>query len=181
MADVFLMGTSGKYDDPNRSMWREPIKEACQKIGVTCFDPVVPQWTEEFAAVEAEALREAKIVIMAITADTVGMASLAESGWAVLSALLRKQVVGMYVDPEYNGEAVTGLTATIRLEMMRSGMDTIDEASRRARKLVRSHANKLKDQFPGVNLFVASDLDELTRWTVAMAHKTVKGQKWFRR
>jgi hypothetical protein len=86
-ADIFLMGTAGRFDDPNRSTWREPIKKACTEIGISCFDPVVPEWNEEAGRREAEALRSAKVIVLAITADTVGMASLAESGWTVLSAV----------------------------------------------------------------------------------------------
>src|SRR5437870_4862697 len=103
MVDVFLMGTAGNYNDPNRSLWREPIKTACAKVGIECYDPVVGVWDEETGRREAEALLTARVLVMAITSDTVGVASLAESGWTVCSAMLRRQAVGLYVDPEYKG------------------------------------------------------------------------------
>ncbi len=178
MVDVFLMGTAGSYNDPNRSMWREPIKAACAKLGLECFDPVVPVWNEESGRAEAEALRHARVLVMAITADTVGVASLAESGWTVLSAILRKQAVGLYVDPEYKGEKLHQSTLMARIDgLINSGAETIDDASRRARKLVNSHASKLVTQFPDLNLFVAKDLTELGRWTVTTAQKMRQKQR----
>ncbi len=172
MIDVFLMGTAGSFNDPNRSMWREPIKAACTKLGIVCFDPVVPVWTEANGKVEADALHQARVLVMAIMPNTAGVASLSESGWAVLSAILRKQAVGIFIDPDYKGTRVKQSTLTIqRAEMTNDGTETIEEASRRARKLVNSHATNLVKQFPMLNMFVAKNLDELTRWTVATAQK----------
>src|SRR5258708_3563951 len=118
MTDVFLMGTSGRYDDPKRSMWREPIKTECARYGITCYDPVLPVWEEKNAQMETQALLEARLLVMAITTDTAGVASLAESGWAVLSALLRKQSVGMFVDPSYQGEKSTMATMMVRIDQL---------------------------------------------------------------
>src|SRR5258708_16895821 len=179
MVDIFLMGTSGNYNDPKRSLWRERIKAECQKVGLTYFDPVVPVWTEELGRREVEALQSARILIMAITSDTVGMASLAESGWSVLSAILRKQAVGMYIDPEFRGEKTTQSTMMVRLDEIRKGtnIETIDEASRRARKLVKSHATNLRQQFPSLNLYVAETLPDLTVWTITTAKKLGLGHK----
>src|SRR5262245_57543721 len=104
MATVFLMGTAGKYDDPNRSQWREPIKAACVKAGISFFDPVVPSYNNAAVKAEVDALRVAGVIVMAITADTAGIASLAESGWAALSAVQRKQAFGIYVDSMFVAE-----------------------------------------------------------------------------
>lgn len=179
-ADIFLMGTAGRFDDPNRSAWREPIKKACANLGISCFDPVVPEWNEEAGRREAEALRSAKIIVLAITADTVGMASLAESGWTVLSAVMRKQAIGLWVDPQYRGEKIELPTTFVRQEDIQNTgqmMETLEEASRRARKLVNSHAISLRNQFPTLNLYVARNLDELTKWTVETARKLIEGSK----
>ena len=173
MADVFLMGTSGSFNDPNRSLWREPIKAECAKWGIECFDPVVPVWNEDYGKIEVEALQKAKVLVMAITSETAGVASLAESGWAVLSALMRRQHVGLYIAPDYQGEKSTRSTLMVRLEELINGNsgETIEEASRRARKLVNSHATNLLTQFPGLTVYLAKTLEELTTWTVATAKK----------
>src|SRR5215468_4237814 len=119
MADVFLMGTSGKFDDPKRPMWRKPIKAACARMGITFFDPVVPNWDDAAQVHEIEELKVAKVIVMGITAHTASIASLAESGWAALSALKRKQAFGLYVDTMYLGD---GFDAT----MSQASMDLAD-------------------------------------------------------
>lgn len=179
MADVFLMGTAGSYNDPNRSMWREPIKAALTGIGVSYFDPVVPTWNEEAAKREAEALATAKILILAVTADTSGVGSLAESGWLVASAMMRDQWVAIWIDTSYEGQRLTQGTQAIRRDMLKQkGPDSIEDASRRARKLVNSHARKLIEQYPKLHLYVARDLNDLKMWTVNTA-KQVGTRKKF--
>jgi len=179
MTDVFLMGTAGSYDDPKRSMWREPFKAECAKIGVTCFDPVVAVWQEETARLEVEALHKARILVMAITDETPGVASLAESGWAVLSALQRKQAVGLYVDPSFRGERTTLSTMMVRIDALLSNAsaESIADTSRRARKLVISHATELVKQFPDMTLFIAEDLTALMKWTISTAQKLIVTKK----
>src|SRR5258706_353370 len=154
MADVFLMGTSGKYDDPNRSKWREPIKNACARAGISTFDPVVKDWNEQAMKAELDALRQAKVIVMAVTADTAGIASLAESGWAALSAVQRKQAFGIYVDPVFSAQGGDAMLSQASFDLMKymhgksdqhtqSAAETATEladASSRARKLVDGHA-----------------------------------------
>jgi len=179
MADVFLMGTSGKFDDPHRSKWRDPIKAACAKANLTCFDPVVPEWNEAAAKAEIEALRIARVVVMAVTADTAGIASLAESGWVALSAIYRKQAFGLYVDTMFVAEGFDPRLSQASSDLLKyltgqgKQKDTheLAESSRRARKLVEGHAHELARQFPQLNLYVARDLRDLTNWTVTTAKK----------
>ncbi len=179
MVDVFLMGTAGKYDDPSRSLWREPIKEACAKHGITCFDPVVPDWNDEAMRREIEALRTARVIAMAITADTAGIASLAESGWAALSAVQRKQAFGLYLDTSFVAQEFNPRmsVSTSNLLDFLFGKDReknnpeLIEASHRARKLVGGHAQDLASEFPNLNLYIAQDLEDLCGWTVSTAQK----------
>ncbi|MBX3080067.1 MAG: hypothetical protein KF716_00445 [Anaerolineae bacterium] len=181
MADVFLMGTAGSYNDPNRSLWREPIKEGLKKLGVSYYDPVVPTWTDDTMMRESEAMATAKMLVMAITSTTAGVASLAESGWLIASAIMRKQVVGIWVDGMFEGLKLTQGTMMIRREMMlKMGPETLEDASRRARKLVNSHARKLLEEYPDLKLYVAKDLPDLTDWTLRMAQELiVKPKKRF--
>ena len=180
--DVFLMGTAGKLDDPKRSMWREPIKAACAEHGITCFDPVVPNWNDDAMRREVEALRTARIIVMAITADTAGIASLAESGWAALSALARRQAFGLYVDNMFVAEGFNPRVSQDSSSLIEYlfGKDAdqnpteLADVSRRARKLVGGHAAELAKQFPQINLYVAPDLESLGKWTVETAQKLLK-------
>jgi hypothetical protein len=182
MADVFLMGTAGGPDDPQRSAWREPIKAACAQYGITCFDPVVSEWDDDAMRREIEALRVARVIVMAITADTAGIASLAESGWVALSALQRKQAFGLYIDVKSFGkkldarvsqESSSLINILLSRGKARSTAELI-EASHRARKLVGGHAQELTTQFPELNLYMARNLHDLTEWTVATARKLIQ-------
>lgn len=162
---VFLMGTAGSYDDPNRSKWREPFKKACAAIGVTTFDPVVRVWDEEAGKREVEALKKAKILVTVIVPDTAGIAALAESGWTVVSALQRKQKVVLFIDPNVN----TSDTRTDQGE-------TVAEASRRARHLVVEHAKSLLGEFwqLGSEIYLAGDLADAEKQTVKFARDMIQ-------
>lgn len=101
-AQVFLMGTiGGDYEDPNRDCWREDvIQPVLEELGVTYFNPVVANWSEEDAEQEARAIANADTIVLVITQTSPSIGSLSESGWAVLSAIERDQTVIAYIDPE---------------------------------------------------------------------------------
>jgi hypothetical protein len=76
---IGLFGTCGD------SRWREdiaiPILEQRQK---PYFNPVVPNWTEEAMKNEVDHAANDKVVMLIITGETNGIASMAESGWIAL-------------------------------------------------------------------------------------------------
>ncbi|GAB4551802.1 MAG: hypothetical protein OHK0023_19140 [Anaerolineae bacterium] len=167
MTEIFLMGTAGE------SLWREPIKAACDAAGVTYFDPRVKVWNDEAKQRETKALSEAKVVVMAITGETASVASLAESGWAALSALRRGQAFGLYVDPDVKDQSSGKLTGWL-VDTFLGGRERADEmetASERARLLVLSHARKLEHQFPQIEFHVAETLADLEEWVIRTAKK----------
>ncbi len=163
-AQIFLMGTVGK------SQWREPIKAACAAEGISVFDPVVPEWNEESSRREADALQHARVILMAITDETPSVGSLAESGWAALSALKRHQALGLYIDPDYVESASPPSGWRIDQAAGDKGiLETMESASQRARKLVTHHAGRLKEQFPEMTIYMAADLDDLQAWAIRTA------------
>ncbi|MEM9953963.1 MAG: nucleoside 2-deoxyribosyltransferase domain-containing protein [Chloroflexota bacterium] len=101
-AQAFLMGTiGGDYSDPNRDCWREQvIQPVLDELGVTYYNPVVENWSEENAREEAEAIANAETIVLVITESHNSFGSLAESGWAVLSAVQRNQTVIVYIADE---------------------------------------------------------------------------------
>src|SRR5215213_2950445 len=105
-AEVFLMGTiGGAYEDPNRDCWREEIVQpVLDELGVTYFNPVVSEWTEESAEIEARVITQAETIVLVITASHPSIGSLAESGWAVLSAIEREQTIIIYIAPDSTNE-----------------------------------------------------------------------------
>ncbi len=135
-AQVFLMGTiGGAWSDPNRDCWREHvIQPELDELGVTYYNPVVEDWSEENAREEAEAIKNAETIVMVITANHSSIGSLAESGWAILSAIERKQTVIVYIAKDSN-----------------------DPDSLRARKIVLSQATTLAPQLD--ELILVNDIE----------------------
>lgn len=125
-AQVFLMGTvGGDYDDPARDCWREHIVQpVLNELGVSYFNPVVANWTEENAETEARVIAQAETIVLVITETSPSIGSLSESGWAVLSALERDQHIIVYIAPHSS-----------------------DEESRRARQIVISQAPSLAARY----------------------------------
>lgn len=119
---VFLMGTiGGDWSDSERDCWREYIVQpVLDELGVTYFNPVVENWTEEDAEREAKAIAHAETIVLVITAEHPSIGSLSESGWAVLSAEEREQRVIVFIADD---------------------SDDVDSA--RARKIVLSQARPL--------------------------------------
>ncbi len=113
---VGLFGTCGK------STWREPVMAQLQPEGIEFFNPVVPHWTPECAAAEAEHLAQDKVVVFVITGEEESPGSLAETGWLALSAFRNGQTALFVVEDFADGNPKS--------------------PSNRARKLVRAHADK---------------------------------------
>jgi hypothetical protein len=135
-AQVFLMGTiGGAYEDPNRDCWREElVQPVLEELGVTYFNPVVSVWTEESAEIEARVIAQAETIVLVITAAHPSIGSLAESGWAVLSAIEREQTIIIYIAP-----------------------DSANEDSWRARRIVLSQARPLAENLD--NVMIVDSLD----------------------
>jgi len=132
-AQVFLMGTiGGAWSDPNRDCWREHvIQPELDELGVTYYNPVMEDWSEENAREEAEAIKNAETIVLVITENHASIGSLAESGWAVLSAIERDQTIIVYIE---------------------NASDNPD--SLRARKIVLSQATTLA---PSIDEFILVD------------------------
>jgi hypothetical protein len=95
---------------------------------------VVSNWTEENAEIEARVIAQAETIVLVITASHPSIGSLAESGWAVLSAIEREQMIIVYIAP-----------------------DSSSEESWRARKIVLSQARPLAENLD--NVIVVDSLD----------------------
>jgi hypothetical protein len=137
-AQVFLMGTiGGAYEDPNRDCWREDVVQpVLDELGVSYFNPVVSNWTPESAEIEARVIAQAETIVLVITASSPSIGSLAESGWAVLSAIERGQTIIIYIAP-----------------------DSSNEDSWRARQIVLSQASTLEGNLD--NVIIVDSLDEV--------------------
>lgn len=135
-AQVFLMGTiGGDYADPKRDCWREHVVQPIlDELDVTYFNPVVDNWSEENAEIEARVIANAETIVLVITETSPSIGSLSESGWAVLSAIELDQNIIVYIALESN-----------------------DDESLRARRIVLSQARTLAGKVK--NLYLVDSLD----------------------
>lgn len=78
---VGLFGTCGN------SKWRDVVIAELEKRGVSYYNPMRPDWTPECAVEEAKHMAEDDIIVIAITGETTGFASLAEVGIALANII----------------------------------------------------------------------------------------------
>lgn len=112
---VGLFGTAGN------STWRDSVMARLKAAGVTYFNPVVPDWTPAHAEIESRHLASDRVILLVITGETESYGSLAETGWAALSAAK-------------NGQTV--------LLVIQDYPDDPKSTANRSRALVRAHAQK---------------------------------------
>lgn len=121
MENTKLQSMIGLFGTVGKSRWRDPVIARLEKEGIPYFNPVVEQWTPECAAIEAEHLVTDKVLLFVITGEEESFGSLAETGWAALSALKNGQTI-LFVLKDHSSERQL--------------------APNRARELVRAHARK---------------------------------------
>ena len=90
---VGLFGTCGN------SSWREDqVIPALKEANVDYFNPVVSDWNEEAMKNEAEHAATDKVIMLVITGETTGIASMAESGWIANLCHLRGQSLVIFLE-----------------------------------------------------------------------------------
>ncbi len=141
-AEVGLFGTCGSP----ASTWRQDIFiPELQKRGLAYFNPQVVEWVPEMAIREALHLAKDEVIVLPISKETQGYASLAEGGWAILSALLRGQKLGIYIEDS----------------------ESMSEHARRARVLFKDLAQHIQKDYP-VFQFEQS-MEDLAVWAAVTA------------
>lgn len=139
---VGLFGTCGA------STWRVGFVATFEELGVSYFNPQVDDWRPELAAIEARHLAGDAIVLMAVTGETTGAASLVEAGLMVARAIMEpdKSFV-LYVEPE----------ADASLEGVKD--------SNRARRLLLEHLGHFEEVD---NLRVVNSFQEMLELTLQL-------------
>jgi len=132
-----LFGTCGD------SSWRsEYFIPKLKAKGLAFFNPQVEEWDPSLAAEEVKHLSRDKVIALPISKETEGYASLAESGWAILSAILRGQKIGVYIEED----------------------EEMGEEAKRARMLVRKLAEKIAGDYPVFSF--EESFEDLSSWTI---------------
>ena len=116
-----LQNIVGLFGTVSESTWRESVIARLEAQGIAYFNPVVPDWTPAFAEVEAEHMASDRVIMLVITGEWESYGSLAETGWAALTAAKNGQTL-LLVIQDHHGSP--------------------NSAANRARALVRAHAQK---------------------------------------
>ena len=141
---VGLFGTCGA------SKWREDVViPILEKAGVAYFNPVVAEWNDEAQRNEVDHSANDQVVVMAITGETSGIASMAELGWQVATAESRGQSVVIFLEDMPNDlKDETG--ASLR----------INKARALIRKYIQNHDSP--------KVVLASNLEEVAQLAVKL-------------
>ena len=121
---VGLFGTCGD------SKWREDVAiPILQNHGVEFFNPVVPDWKPEHAAIEAEHAAQDAVIMLVITGETTGIASMAESGWLALQASLRHQMLLVVLQDMKPEDDAAGLRINKTRNLMRQHIEQLPKGT----------------------------------------------------
>lgn len=116
-----LQDVIGLFGTVGESTWRDGVIARLQREGIAYFNPLAPDWTPERAEIEAQHLATDRVLLFMITGEWESYGSLAETGWAALSAAKNGQTA-VFVIQDFHG--------------------SLWSAANRARALVRAHAEK---------------------------------------
>lgn len=116
-----LQDVVGLFGTVGQSTWRNDVIAQLEKENIAYFNPVVPEWTAKHADIEAHHMATDRVILFVITSEGKSYGSLAETGWAALTAAKNGQTV-IFVIQDFRGIFGAG--------------------ANRARDLVRAHAQK---------------------------------------
>lgn len=137
---IGLFGTCGS------SKWRDSFIKKYKMKNVEFFNPQKDDWKPEDSAVEAEHLVNDDIILFPVTSETFGTASLAETGYSILSAIRSnsQRYVIIFIESKLN-------------PLLAIENPTAAKESQNARAIVLAHLKKVKNP----NVFIVNSLDEM--------------------
>lgn len=103
---TFLGGTCAN------STWREELL-AKLNSNVETFNPVVPDWTPEYQAIEDQAREESKFVLFVLSREMVGVFSVAEV--VDCSNKHPERTLFCYLPEDFDGHMLKSLKATAKM------------------------------------------------------------------
>lgn len=133
----------GLFGTCSNTTWRNDlIIPTLDRRGLPYFNPQKDSWNPADADPEAQHMAEDQVIVLPVSKDTEGHASLAETGWATLGALLRGQEVNIFIELS----------------------DDLMTAAIRSRKLVLSLARSIERDFPV--FYMSESIDEAAQWSI---------------
>jgi len=152
---IGLFGTCGS------SKWRDKFIKRYQVKSIKFYNPLKADWKPEDSAEEAEHLVNDDIVLFPITSETFSTASLAETGYSILSAIRAndQRFVIIFIDPKVN-------------ELLHHENPTAAKESSNSRAIVKAHLKKMNHP----NIFVVDSLDKMLDVSVKL-YKVVEAMQ----
>lgn len=146
---IGLFGTCGN------SKWRDKFIAKYKELGISFYNPQLPpgQWNPSCADIEAEHLATDEIILFPVTGETLGLGSLGEVGFSILSAIRlddRRDFVIM-IDKDVDPTLV-------------NGDPIMAKESIKMRALAIQHLKKLNLR----NVYVVDTLDEMLEVSIQL-------------
>lgn len=147
--------TIGLFGTCGNSQWRTPFMDIFKKKDITFFNPVVPNWDDSFADIEAQHLVEDEIILFPVTDETTGFGSLAETGYSIAQALRSnsERFVIIYIAPNVN-------------EALQVADPVQAKESKKARALTLAHMKRQAATFP--NVYIVDSLESMLEITLPL-------------
>lgn len=143
---VGLFGTCGN------STWRKDVIKILDENEVYYFNPQKDDWKDEYAKIEAEHLANDEVILLPITKDTYGSASLAEVGLSIKEISDSGRKVVLYIEPDL-------------LENLND--DKARSESLVARTMLITRLPEIAKNMP--NVHIVGNLDELSQKAIELA------------
>jgi hypothetical protein len=123
-------------------MWRTPFEKSLMQKNISYFNPQVDNWEPWMAEMENQCIARSPVVLFPILSSTLGLGSLAEIGFSVLSVLrsiqkgANRELI-ILIDPTVDDTAtITDIVDGKKTPVLAS--DAIRAESVRTRTLVRT-------------------------------------------
>lgn len=142
--------TVGMFGTCGGSQWRKPFIEDYLKNNIVYFNPVVSNWDNSFADIEAEHMVEDEIILFPVTDETYATGSLAEVGLCIAQAIRNndERYVIIYIAPKVS-------------EALQTASPDEAKASNRARAISLAHLKKQSCKYP--NIYVVDSMEEMQK------------------
>jgi hypothetical protein len=140
--------TIGLFGTCGNSKWRDSFIQKFEESNIAYFNPLVPDWIEEYAGIEAEHLVEDEIILFPVTDETFGFGSLAETGYSISQALRSnsEKFVVIFIAPDVNEFLWT--------------IDPVQaKESKKARSLAMAHVKRQAKLFP--NVYIVDSMESM--------------------
>lgn len=144
--------------------WRKDFMAEYDARGIFYFNPQVEDWDPSLAAIEADHLVSDRILLFPVTADTYAIGSLAEVGFAVLSAVMGagSRSVIVLVEKEVN-------------DQLKAENPVLAKESNRARALVLAHLDNIIHS----EVYFVETMDEMMNVSITLYEKMLKNDDEF--